>query len=365
MHPDGKKPSVEREQTDESLRTERRQSDGALVDLQAAVENDADELVRHARELADAIVVEAREKADLAAATHPLPTVTTVRARVRADEALRDERATADEALRRQREENARILARLLPLEREKTDMYLLTERVRSDSAVTHRDDFLGMVSHDLRNLLGGIVMSASLISDRAAEGEAGNETLEGMKRIQRYSARMNRLIGDLVDVASIDAGKLALAPTKGDATMLIAEAVDMFHGPASAKGISLATELVAPTLLAEFDHDRMLQVLANLITNSIKFTASGGHIFVHGERSGAELRFSVRDDGQGVPDTMLEAIFERFWQVGKNDRRGVGLGLYISKCIVEAHGGKIWAESKIGEGTKICFTLPDAGAHT
>ena len=130
------------------------------------------------------------------------------------------------------------------------------------------------------------------------------------------------------------------------------------FQATAAAKGISLNAELVQGSLLADFDHDRVLQVLANLITNSIKFTLPGGKIILCVEDKGAELQFSVSDTGPGIPSDMFEAVFERFWQIGKNDRRGLGLGLYISKCIVESHGGKIWVESKLGEGSRFFFTL-------
>ena len=102
-----------------------------------------------------------------------------------------------------------------------------------------------------------------------------------------------------------------------------------------------------------------MLQVLANTIANAIKFTSPGGGIRVRGTCAGGELHVSISDTGSGIPGDMLEAIFQRFWQVGKDDRKGVGLGLYISRCIVEAHGGKIWAESKLGEGSTLFFTLP------
>jgi signal transduction histidine kinase len=355
--------SAEREQTNESLRMEREKTDRALAERQAA-EGDSDLVVHHARESADAVLTEARTKADelLEASPHVGTSATLAQERVLEDEALQDERASADEILRRERDANARVLSRLLPLEREKTDRFLLTERARSDVALTNRDNFLGLVSHDLRNLLGGIVMSAELLSARASENEDGAQTLVTTTRIQRYAARMNRLIGDLIDVASIDAGKLAITPVPGDATTLIAEAVDTFQEAASAKGISLQTEIVEGPLLAEFDHDRMLQVLANIIANAIKFTSQGGSIQVRGECVGEDLRFSIIDTGSGIPGNMLEAIFERFWQVGKDDRRGLGLGLYISRCIVEAHGGKIWAESNLGEGSRLCFTLPGPG---
>lgn len=361
---DDMKPSSERDQTDESLRQEREKTDQALADRQAA-EEDSDQVVQDARESADAVLTAARAKADQRSnqASPVVAHATLVKERVLEDEALQDERASADESLRREREENARVLSRLLPLEREKTDRFLLTERARSDDALSNRDNFLSIVSHDLRNLLGGIVISAGLISEKANEDEDGKQTLAETRRIQRYAARMNRLIGDLVDVASIDSGKLAVIPAPGDAARLIAEAVDTFQAAASAKGISLQAETGEHPLWAEFDHDRMLQVLANLISNAIKFTSGGGSVRVGGECTGDEVLVCISDTGLGIPDTMLEAIFERFWQVGEDDRRGIGLGLYISRFILEAHGGRIWAESKLGKGSRFCFTLPvDSG---
>lgn len=361
---DVKENRQERTQTDESLRAEREKTDQALID-KSAVDEDADEVVRRARDHADAVLVAAREKADehLAYAGARVDAHSTLaRERAVTDEVLRDERASEDERLSRERVEQPRILARLLPLEREKTDRYLLTERRRSDDALANRDDFLSIVSHDLRNLLSGIVMSAALLSDGSTGEEAPTSTRSATDRIQRYAARMNRLIGDLLDVGSIDAGRLAIVPERGDLATVVTEALDGFAGAASAKAISLEVEHLERPMLASFDHDRMLQVLANLLSNAIKFTAQGGRILVRCEVGGDTIGFAIRDDGAGIPDSMLEAIFERFWQVGRNDRRGLGLGLYISRCIIEAHGGTIWAESKLGEGSRFCVRLP-AGA--
>jgi signal transduction histidine kinase len=357
----------EREQTDESLRAERQRTDRELESRQADLEEDADRLVRQARDTADAVLGAARDKADEAhgeaATARPRPSVVAEERRVE-DRALTEERASADAALREQREENARILSGLLPLEREKTDRFLLTERVRSDEALSHRDDFLGIVSHDLRNLLGGIVMSAGLLAENAKPDEDGERIVAATERIQRYTARMNRLVGDLVDVASVDTGKLAVEPVHGGLREVIAEAFETFSPSAAKKGLSLEMADGEHPLEATFDHERIHQVLANLITNSIKFTPAGGSIVVAGHRAGEEVRCSVTDTGSGIPRDMLEAVFERFWQVGKSDRRGVGLGLYISRCIVEAHGGAIWAESELGKGSTFSFTLraPAAG---
>ncbi|MGZ8230881.1 MAG: ATP-binding protein [Burkholderiales bacterium] len=363
MAADDDKVSPEREQTDESLRAEREKTDRALRERQEVLEQDADAVVERARENADAVLTAARDHADQQldrAAPCAAPSSTIIEERIVEDAALRDERAAADESLRREREEAARVLRRLLPLERDATDRYLLTERNRSDDALMNRDDFLGIVAHDLRDLLSGIVMSAGLIAKHAPAIADSDKTLTETARIQRYAARMNRLVGDLVDVASIDAGKLAVTPVHADSAALIPESVDMFRAAACAKGITLAAEPVAGPLWAEHDHDRMLQVFANVITNAIKFSAAGSRIEVRGERAAGEVRFCIGDEGAGIPGDQLQAIFERFWQVGKNDRRGLGLGLYISRCIVEAHGGSIWAESVPGAGSRIYFTLPE-----
>ena len=364
--------SQERGRTNESLRTEREKADQAVAAKQENVAQHADAVVGRARDNADAVLSVARENADAVldaardrademADPGVAPSVErrVVEERVLADEIIRGERDIADETLRQEREEYARTLRRFLPLERESTDRYLLTERIRSDDAVANRDDFLAIVTHDLRDLIGGIVMSATVLAKRAAQNEDGKNTLAETKRIERYAARMNRLIGDLVDVASIDAGKLAITPAPQDLTIVIAEAEDTFRATASAKGILLGTQIDAAPLLAALDHDRILQVLANLISNSLKFTSQGGKITICGEAEAAGIRLSVVDTGSGIPDDALESIFDRFSQVGRNDRRGLGLGLYISRNIVEAHGGRIWAESRPGAGSRICFTLP------
>ena len=364
MIPEDRKPSPERDETDESLRTERRKTDQALLLKRVALERNADAVVDRAREIADGVLSEARDKADQKldqeeSATGARETVG--EERVAEDAVLQSERAAADESLRHEREEHALALHRLLPLEREKTDRRLLTERARSDFAISNRDDFLGIVSHDLRNLLQGVVVNTDLLSIRAADDEAGRQMLAGLKRIERYAARMIRLVGDLVDVTSIDAGKLAVAPSSQDLCALAAEAMATFEPIAAAKGISLLLESAEPSILADFDHDRMMQVFANLLTNAIKFSPAGGKISIRVERAEGRALCRVGDDGPGIPATMLELIFERFWQAGNNDRRGLGLGLYISRCIVEAHGGTIWAESEIGEGSRLFFTLPSA----
>ncbi|HYH99818.1 HAMP domain-containing sensor histidine kinase [Hyalangium sp.] len=287
------------------------------------------------------------------------------RERAHEDVVLQGERATSDAELRAEREEGKRALAALLHLERVETDTRLLLERERSDAGLATRDEFMGVVSHDLRTFLSGIALQAALLKRNASEDAAGKRTVQGLEKIERFTARMNRLIGDLVDVASIEAGKLLVAPSLQDARELVRESVEAFQPLASAQGLSLDAEIRGKPLMAEFDHERVLQVLANLLSNAIKFTKAGGRVSIRVELVGQEVHCSVTDTGAGIPSQQLTAVFERFWQARSGDRRGLGLGLYISKCIVEAHGGRIWAESQPGAGSTFTFTLPVAPASS
>lgn len=363
--PETKPPTAEREKTDESLRTERTNTDQAIAaKLATAQEGTADAVVERAREEADAVLDSARDKADLKLEGNPAPGKTD-RKGVAVERALEDatierEREAADEKVSLHREQQAQKIAELLPHERAKTDKYLLTERARADDMVAHRDDFLGMVSHDLRSMLNGILLYAEQISQAASDTEEGHRAIAGADGIRRYVGRMTNLIGDLVDVVGLDAGKLEIHPSRSDAAELLREAAEALTNAAKAKQISMACDTGRPgALMANFDEARMLQVLTNLLTNAIKFTPKGGRIWLVGKRRGNELHVTVTDTGVGIPESMLESVFERYWQRGKTDKRGLGLGLYISKSIVTAHGGKIWAESEVGTGSTFHVTIP------
>jgi len=345
----------EREQTDESLRLEREKADEALDEKLSAIEEAADAGIAKERTMADEALAAAREKADRQTRTsNDTSTARTAKSRAREDETVREERADADETVRVERAEHVALLTN----ERDETDKDLLTERARSDDAVATRDDFLGIVSHDLRGMLGSVVGFAGLIT-RAAEENRPEKIPMYAQRIERAGARMNRLIGDLVDIASIEAGVLNVMREVGDPRHVVTEAVETFQTQASASKISLRAEIVSQPTLVAFDPARILQVLTNLLSNAIKFTPPGGSVVVRVEGIGDDLLFAVNDTGIGIPAGSLETVFERFRQVAPNDRRGVGLGLYISKCIVQGHGGRIWADSNVGQGSVLCFTLP------
>lgn len=348
--PVGDDTRAERAQTDESLRVEREKVDDALNEQLTAIDETADAVIELARKRADEVLAAARARTDRQSASSAAGAIID-RERGREDAAVQRERARADETLRQERAEHVELLS----IERDETDKDLLSERVRADDAVATRDDFLGIVSHDLRNMLGSVIGFAALIET----GISGDQVVEHARRIQRSAARMNRLIGDLVDVASIEAGTLAVTPERGDPAHVVTEAIETFEAKAAVERVSLVAEIVPPASVAAFDPARILQVLTNLLSNAIKFTPAGGTVVVRVERIGDDIRFAVSDTGIGIPADKLEAVFGRFVQVTRYDRRGVGLGLYISKCIVQGHGGRIWAENRTGGGSTLCFTLP------
>jgi signal transduction histidine kinase len=353
---------TEREQTDESLRAEREKSDQALAERFAASSEVADAVIARARARADTVLTAARAKTDRKAGQllleAPLPSLLKEE-RQREDRALEAERAGADEVLRMERAEHVALLER----ERGETDKDLLSERARSDDSLAMRDEFLGIVSHDLRNLLSTMILSARLIEEAVLQDDHAEAVHRYAQRTARAGLRMERLIGDLLDVSSIDAGALKVVCQWADITEVISEAVQTFEAQAAAHRVALTTEIVPSSFAAAFDPARILQVLVNLVGNAIKFTPPDGNIVVRSEQVGATIQLSVRDTGAGIPPDKLDLIFRRYVQSATGDRRGLGLGLYISKCIVQGHGGRIWAESTPGNGSTFFVALPAAEA--
>ena len=354
--------SAERTATDERLRTERRRTDDELSRTRAEHDADVDRMLQETRVRMDRVadasrraVEEALEAADAGTRQDH------ARIERHEDSARVDERARQDEELAYERSALEHDISTLLKRERGETDERLLQERIRADAAIGSRDDLLAMVSHDLRGMLHGIAMSAALLTKIQAERETQVAILREGRRIERFVVRMNRLVGDLLDVARFEAGKLELVLDPDDPVRILHEAVDASLPFAEAKGITLTHHEPARLPRARYDRERILQVLANLIGNAIKFTERGGCIDVSVEDAGACVRFTVADTGCGIPEEKLALVFERFTQGAGPSRTGLGLGLYISRCIVEAHGGRLWAESHPGIGTLFHFELPTA----
>ena len=226
----------------------------------------------------------------------------------------------------------------------------------KAEAAVRVRDETLGIVSHDLRNPLTTVALSADLLT--AAPPEEQPELIETI----RTSARqMQRLIQDLLDVARVEAGGLAVATSIIEAEPLVREVV-MAHEPiAEQKRQRLVCDIhgALPAICA--DRDRLVQVLGNLLGNAIKFTPDRGVIHVDVRQRDGLVYFSVRDSGPGIPEADLKNVFTPYWQAKKTAHMGAGLGLAIVRGIVEAHGGNVWAENAPGGGAMFTFTVPAA----
>ena len=230
-----------------------------------------------------------------------------------------------------------------------------------AQDATRARDDLVAIVSHDLRNPIHTINMAASFLLDVAPAEDRRVTTRRQLDVIRRSANRANRLISDLLDVARIQAGGMAVEPVPVEAASLVQEAMEAATPLASGKKLTLQRELPEDLPSVCSDRDRVLQVFGNLIGNAIKFTPEGGRITIRAENEPHEVRFAVCDTGPGIPPEHLPHVFDRYWQAKSTAKLGTGLGLSIAKGIVEAHGGRIWVESEPGQGASFLFTLPSA----
>jgi len=227
----------------------------------------------------------------------------------------------------------------------------------RARAASLARDDLLATVSHDLRNPINAISLTVRAMK------RASFERLEKQAaRIEHATERMDRLIDDLLDAARIEAGMFRADRKPEDASNLIAAVVEMFRPIADEKSIHVVGHPPAAPAVVSCERHLILRVLSNIIGNAVKFSPQGGTITVRAERLSADVQFSVSDEGPGIPPESRPHIFDRYWHQRTGNRRGTGLGLYIARGIVEAHGGRIWIGAE-SPGTVVAFTLPLASA--
>lgn len=228
----------------------------------------------------------------------------------------------------------------------------------RALGAIESRDAMMGVVSHDLRSPVNSILLGAELIERLLSEADP--RVTRGVSSIKRSAHRMVRMITDLQDVGSIEAGRLSIETRTEDARSLIAEAVEGAQSAAAAHSLRLERRAIERELAVTCDRGRVMQLVANLLTNAIKFTPDGGVITIAVTQIGeGYARFSVEDTGCGIPADDLPHVFDRYWQARNTARLGTGLGLAIAKGIAQAHGGTLCVESRVGQGTTFSFTLP------
>ena len=227
--------------------------------------------------------------------------------------------------------------------------------------AVAARDEVIGVVSHDLRSPLNAVLMAAQIAAAELSqvEHERAGSARARLATIVRSAERMGRLVGDLLDVTRIEAGRMVVAPAPESVAALFEEACLAQRPLADRGGVALRAELDDPALRVLADRERAQQVLANLIGNALKFTPAGGEVTLRAAREGAAVRIVVQDTGVGIAAAQLPHVFDRFWQAEGGARQGAGLGLSIVKGLVEAQGGSVMVESELGRGTAVHFTLP------
>lgn len=217
----------------------------------------------------------------------------------------------------------------------------------------TRNDDVVAIVSHDLRNPLFRIYAAAGELIEMAPP-----ETHRFVEVIRRSAKHMNRLIQDLLDVTRAESGHLSLERMRHEVAGVVQEAVEMLAPVAAQKQITVEQQ-VPPGLEVPLDRVRMVQVLSNLLDNAIKFAQPGTSVKIAVEDREDDVAFVVSDRGSGIAGDHLPRIFDRFWQARRRRTRGAGLGLAIARGIVEAHGGTIGVESRLGEGSTFTVALP------
>jgi len=231
-----------------------------------------------------------------------------------------------------------------------------ITERKKIERM---KDQFVSMVSHELRTPLTSIRASLGLL----ASGVIGASPEKGQRMLEiavTNTDRLVRLINDILDSERLASGKTPMEKKQCSTAQLVKQASDVMKPMAEKAGVSLSVESQDAELWA--DPDRIVQALTNLISNAIKFSQKGGKIRVTAEHKENQMLFRVQDEGRGIPPDKLGLLFERFQQLDSSDARekgGSGLGLSISRSIIEQHNGKIWVESKVGKGSTFLFTLP------
>ncbi len=237
-----------------------------------------------------------------------------------------------------------------------------IKERKRAEAALRELDQmksqFISSVSHELRTPLHSIIGFTKLMLQ--GKVAAPKDQREFLVIINKQSEHLGKLIDDLLDVSRLESGRFETRKQRLTIKEPIHDVIDELHSLANEKGIVISENMPATLPEVEIDRERVMQVMTNLLGNAIKFSSNDGSILVKAEVRDSELLVQVSDHGIGIPKEAIPHVFEKFYRVKDSEYTGgTGLGLYITKQIIEAHGGRIWVESKPNKGSTFYFTIP------
>jgi signal transduction histidine kinase len=225
------------------------------------------------------------------------------------------------------------------------------------ESASRNKSEFLASMSHELRTPLNGI-LGASELLDQGLFGALNPKQQEYVQDIHQSGNHLLRLIDDVLDLSRIEAGQILLETEPLDVTHFIDSCASLVRGLTSARSIELVLLPPDEPLTVEADERRLIQVGCNLLSNALKYTPEGGRVMFKASRSEDEAVFVVDDRGPGIAPEFQDRIFEQFYRVS-TDREGTGLGLPLARRLIELQGGRIWVESRPGEGSRFYFSVP------
>jgi signal transduction histidine kinase len=229
------------------------------------------------------------------------------------------------------------------------------------EAANRHKSEFLANMSHELRTPLNAIIGFSEVLDERMF-GELNEKQAEYVRDIHTSGLHLLSLINDILDLAKVEAGRMELALSTFNVAAALENAATLVRERAARHGVALNL-LIADNVDSIYaDERKFKQVLLNLLSNAVKFTPQGGRITVRAMRSTEELEVSVSDTGIGISGADQKLIFEEFRQVGGDyagKPEGTGLGLTLARKFVEMHGGRMWVQSELGQGSTFSFTLP------
>ena len=369
--PHNEKRKSDRRHTDESLVVERKKTNDSISESRHESEIQTDTNVESKRDAADRKTSDDRSSEDSS-----LPASSELREeRSSSDRKVKLERTIADAAIKKERAQSKESTTEFLKQERGETDKNLkierdeydvsskaiqkhlseeISEHLKTKVSVTTRDELIAILSHDLRNPIGAISTSAELLQMEIKEPSHKNL----IELIKRNANTAIQLIQDIFEMENISQGNFDLKLERHNLLLLLKECIESFAHAAAAKKLTLELLPADDVVEVVFDRGRLWQVISNILGNAIKFTQESGRIVISLKATSDEAHISIADNGPGIPADKLDEIFNRFSQIASKNRTGLGLGLYISKIFVEAHGGKIHVDSTPGKGSTFHIIL-------